>query len=222
MKFGKLQKFKAVIWDLDGVLIDSESHYLRLEKEFLKRLGIEADQDVLKNYMGVPFDRYFPLLAEKYGSKISFDEAKKRYHEFIEKLYSNHVELTPHIKEVLNKLSENYLFALATSTTKKLADVILTKFSIIDLFNVRVHGDEVKNGKPDPEIFLKACSELAVKPEEAVVVEDSINGIKAGNAGGIKVIAYKTLHNKDLDFSLADFVVTDLREIPGILNTKLV
>lgn len=213
---------KTVIWDMDGVLIDSEEHYLRLEQDFFRRLGIKAEDGVLQGYMGVPFSKYFPLLAKKYGSKLSLKEAKKKYHGFIKNLYLKEVELTPYILEVLKKLSKDYLFALATSTVKKLADVVLTRFKIIEYFQVRIHGEDVKNGKPDPEVFLKVCRELRLKPKNAVIIEDSLNGIKAGKAAGIIVIAYKTSHNKDLDFSEADFVVEDLREIPGILDTKLV
>lgn len=217
-----LNNIKAIIWDMDGVLIDSESHYLKREKEFLEKLGVKTSDNVLKNYMGVPFSKYFPLLAKEYGSKMSLDKAQEKYHEFIEELYSNHVELTPHIMEVFDKLSSEYSFALATSTTKKLTDVILNKFSILKYFQVRVHGDEVQNGKPNPEIFLKSCAKLEINPEEAIIVEDSLNGIKAGKAAGIKVIALKSIHNKFMDFSLADFVITDLREIAGILNNKLI
>lgn len=209
---------KAVIWDMDGVIIDSENHYLRLEKEFLDRLGIQAEEKILHSFMGTPFSHYFPIMAEKYGSTKSLDEAKEEYQRFIEELYDKHVDLTPGVEEVFEELSEKYKFALATSTTKKLASNVLGRFNLVNFFKVRIHGDEIKNGKPDPEIFMKALSDLGFGKEEAVIIEDSVNGIKAGKGAGMKVIAYKALHNKDIDFSLADFVVEDFREIPGILE----
>lgn len=210
---------KAIIWDMDGVIIDSETHYLRLEKDFLSRLGIYAEDNILQNYMGTPFANYFPILAKKYGSSKSTDEAKEEYIKFIKELYADHVQLTPGLKEVFKELNKDYKFALATSTVEVLASTALNRFSLVNFFKVRVHGDDIKNGKPDPEIFLKALSDLGFEKDETVVIEDSLNGIKAGKEAGMKVIAFKASHNKDIDFSLADYVITDLREISDIIKS---
>lgn len=210
---------KAIIWDMDGVIIDSETHYLRLEKEFLSRLGIQVDEAILQDFMGTPFSHYFPIMAKKYGSTKNIDEAQEEYIKFIGELYEKHAELTPGVKEVFQDLSKNYKFALATSSVEKLASKALGRFDLVHFFSVRVHGDEIKNGKPDPEIFLKALSDLSFEKEEAVVIEDSLNGMKAGKAAGIKVIGYKASHNKDIDFSLADYVIEDLKEVPEILKS---
>lgn len=209
---------KAIIWDMDGVIIDSETHYQRLEKEFLGRLGIFADTAVLASYMGMPFSQYFPILAEKYGSSKSIDEAALEYQSFIEELYKDHVTLIPGVEEVFPGLSSLYRFGLATSTTRKLADQVLLKFNLLKYFSERTHGDEVKHGKPDPEIFNLSMRKLGVSKDEAVIIEDSENGMKAGKASGAKVIGYKGHHNKDLDFSEADFVIKDLREISKIVE----
>jgi HAD superfamily hydrolase (TIGR01509 family) len=210
---------KAIIWDMDGVIIDSETHYQRLEKEFLGRLGIFADTAVLASYMGTPFSQYFPILAEKYGSNKSLDEAAVEYQSFIEELYKDHVELMPGIEEVFPELSSLYKFGLATSTTKELADQVLLKFDLLKYFSERTHGDEIKNGKPDPEIFNLSMKKLNIGKDEAVIIEDSENGMKAGRASGAKVIGYKGIHNKNLDFSGADFVIQDLKEIHKIVET---
>lgn len=203
---------------MDGVIVNSENHYVKAEKEFLKRLGIETDDEVLKSFMGVPFSTYFPIIAKKYGSNKSLEEAKQEYHEFIQDMYSENVELNTGVKELFETLSQKYKFALATSSTKKLADVVLERFGLLNFFQARVHGDEVKNGKPDPEIFLKAAELLDVTPEESVIIEDSLNGVKGAKVAGIKVIAFKSDHNQSFDFSNANFIINDLREIPKILE----
>lgn len=210
---------KAIIWDMDGVIIDSETHYLRLEKEFLGRLGIFVEENILHDYMGTPFSNYFPILAKKYGSSKNKDEAKEEYIKFIKELYAEHVQLTPGLKEVFEDLNKDYKFALATSTVESLASTALERFSLVNFFKVRVHGDDIKNGKPDPEIFLKALSDLGFEKNETVVIEDSLNGMKAGKAAGMKVIGFKASHNKDVDFSIADYVIEDLREIPRIIKS---
>lgn len=213
---------KAIIWDMDGVIIDSENHYLRLEKEFLSRLGIHVDENILHDYMGTPFSNYFPVLAKKYGSSKNIDEAKEEYIKFIKELYAEHVQLTPGLKEVFEELNKEYKFALATSTVESLASTALERFNLVNFFKIRVHGDDIKKGKPDPEIFLKALSNLGFTKDEVIVIEDSFNGIKAGKAAEMKVIAYKASHNKDIDFSLADYVIEDLRGIPNIIKSMKV
>lgn len=217
----KQQKVKAILWDMDGVLIDSESHYRRAEVGLFAKFGIQISDEIGKNFMGVPFSKYFPELAKKYNKKVDLEVALEQYNQLIVDLYTNEVALTPKIIDVLKSLNSKYLFALATSTRKELAELVLKRLNLYIFFKVKIFGNQVRNSKPDPEIFLLAAKKLGVSPKECIVIEDSFNGIKAGKAAGMKVIAYKAEHNSFFDFSSADYVVEDLREILGILDSKL-
>lgn len=218
MKLEKKSQIKAVIWDMDGVLVDSETYYAAEEVNFYKTLGMDVDEGTAKGFMGTPFTQYFPVIAKKYNKQIPIETAIEKYNALIENIYLNLVTLNPEADHVLKNLKHQYEFALATSTSEYLASQVIKRFNLSKYFEFEIFGDQVSKGKPDPEIFLKACEGLGMNPEDTIIVEDSQFGIKAGKAAGIKVIAYKTNHNSQNDFSEADYVVQDLRDIPKIIE----
>lgn len=209
---------KAIVWDMDGVIVDSEDHHHAGEIATFKHFGVEVDEDLNKQYKGAPLREHFQGLKEKLNVETPLDELLEKQNEHIHKMYSEDVELFSNVKEVLFQLKRDFKQALATSSERRLAEVVLKRFELGEAFDEVTCGDEIKNGKPEPDIFLKSAEKLQVLPEECVVVEDSLNGMKAGKKAGMKVIAHKVSHNKELDFSLADFVVEDLREISKIVK----
>ena len=180
--------FKAVVFDMDGVITDTEKLYRRFQMEEGLSRGIPEDLMV----------QACELIAggTKYMNKGRFEALIGRgidYFEFRDKMIAkldayiaeHGVELKPYVKETLQYLKDKkVLIGLATSTKRERATKYLIAHDIYKYFDALVFGDMVQNGKPAPDIFLKACEVLAVKPEEAVAVEDSINGIvSAGTAG---------------------------------------
>lgn len=203
---------------MDGVLIDSESWYIKQELNLLKSLGINTTEEVTREYIGISFEKTIPELAKRYNKIIPIKKALEKYDELITELYTNQTKLIPNVIKVLEKLRKKYPFGLATSSPRYLAKLPLKRFSLNKYFKAKTFGDEIKNGKPSPEIFLQTAKNLNVDPKNILVIEDSFNGTKAAKAAGMKLIAFKTNHNQNLDFSLADFVTEDLREIPKILK----
>ena len=212
---------KAVIWDMDGVIVDSEHHHHEGEIATFKHFGVEIPEEINKQYKGTPLHEHFAGLKEQFGVQTPLPDLLEKQNQHISHMYSEYVELFNGVKEVLVELKQKYLQALATSSERKLVEIVLKRFEIEKSFDVVTCGDEVEHGKPEPDIFLKTAVKLGVDPSESVVIEDSLNGIKAGKAAGMIVIAHKAHHNSEIDFSLADFIVEDLREIPQILNSKL-
>lgn len=151
---------------------------------------------------------------------VTYEQMRKVRDEFLREYLKKGVYAIPFAKEVVEQLSPKYKMALVSSGERFWADKVLDELDLVKYLQVRVFGEDVANHKPDPEPFLKASQELEVRPEECVVIEDSESGFKAAKAAGMTLIARKAEHNKDLDFSLADFIVEDLDEIPKIL-TKL-
>lgn len=181
--------FKAVVFDMDGVITDTEKLYRRFQMEEGAIRGIPED------VMMVACDRIAG--GNKYTNKAPFEAIVGRgidYFEFREKLIAkldahireNGVELKYGVVETLEYLKQKGIkIGLATSTIRERAIGYLEDHKIYDYFDKLIFGDMVENGKPAPDIYLKACEELGVLPEEAIAVEDSINGIKSAGAAGM-------------------------------------
>jgi len=210
-------KIEAVIWDLDGVLIDSESYHIEAEIETLKEFGIELSLPVAKEYFGIKLEDYFSDIVKRFRKNIPIHRMIARHCGTLNRYYRKIFPVTPAALEVLDALQRRYRMAIATSREKELADIALKRFSLFQFFETIVYGEDVRNGKPDPEPFLTACERLDTKPQQCVVIEDSISGVTAAKTAGMLSIVRKARHNADLDFSKADYTITDLKEIPPLL-----
>lgn len=211
---------KAIIWDMDGVLIDSETHHVKAEIETFSKFGAKLTQKLNKKFSGMKLVPHFEQLSHHFGIEDQINEILSTHRNTLIKYAKEVFPLSPNVIEVLQKLSKKYLMALATSSEKEMAELVFHRFELNPYFKGLVVGEDVRNSKPHPEPFLKAAQLLGIKPNECIVVEDSINGFQGAKTAGMMLIARKAEHNKDLDFSLADFTVEDLNEIPKIL-TKL-
>lgn len=208
---------------MDGVITDTEFLHATVESKTAKHFGIDiSPEEVRQKYSGMLLEKEFEEIFKNGGKNVSFKEAREVRDRILIEHTKNGIKLIPYAREVLTALSQKYKMALVSSTERFWAEKALKDLKLFDLFEVVIFGEDVKYHKPNPEPYLKAMELLGVSPEESVVIEDSKSGQKAGKDSGAILIARKSEHNKHLDFSQADFVITDLREIPGILNTKLV
>jgi HAD superfamily hydrolase (TIGR01509 family) len=215
-----IEKIKAIIWDLDGVLIESEPYHIQAEMETFKRYGIKLTLPIAKEYFGIKLEDYFHDIVRRFKLHIPVREMIREHYNTLKRYYGEVFPIIPHAIEVLRILQDEYPMAIATSREKELAQMVLNRFSLYTYFKTIVYGEDVENGKPHPEPFLKASAQLQVEPHSIVVVEDAISGFTAARKAGMYVIARKAQHNSDLDFSAADHVVSDLREIPHLLRKR--
>lgn len=213
--------FKAVVFDMDGVITDTEKLYRRYQLEEGRTRGI-SDEEMVKVCEAIAG-------GNKYTNKPKFEAIVGRgidYFEYREKMMArldHHiktygVELKPGVKEILKYLKDKGIkIGLATSTVRERAIGYLTDHNIYEYFDELIFGDMVEHGKPAPDIFLKACQELKVKPEEAIAVEDSINGIiSSGTAGLYPVMVVDLIQPNDLIKPYVRKVyqtITDIKEL---------
>lgn len=213
---------EGIIFDLDGVLIESEPLYKIIENEVLKPYGIRISDDTSAKYMGLKLNHYLEVISKEYKKPIDVQKANDAILSKIEALYlAGTIPLVANAKQILEDLAGSYKLALATSREKRLAKIIMEKHKIYKYFSQGVYREDVKNGKPDPEVFIKAAEKINVQPKDCLVVEDSINGMKAGKAAGMYVVARETSYNQSQDLSIADSIITDLKELPPLLKINL-
>ncbi len=214
--------FKAVVFDMDGVITDTEKLYRKYQLLEGAKWGI-PDEFMVKVCERIAG-------GNKYSNKKPFEDMVGRgidYFEFREGVMSgldNHiknygVELKPGVSGLLPYLKDKgILIGLATSTVRERAIKYLVDHDIYQYFDKLVFGNMVEHGKPAPDIYLKACEELGVKPSEAIAVEDSINGIKsAAGAGTYPVMVIDLIQPNDLIRPLAKQIYTEITELKKII-----
>ena len=181
---------KAVIFDLDGLLIDSEIISYKIYKEILYEFGYEfSKEEYAQNFSGKTETKNVTNLIDKYNLPWTIELGSCRVLEIENKFLAQGVELKPGARELLSYLKENcFKITIASSSTEERALTILRQHNIIDCFDEFVFGHEVKKGKPNPDIFLKACDKISEKPHECLVLEDSEAGIQAAFSANIPVI----------------------------------
>lgn len=204
-----MKKVDAIIFDMDGVLIDSERRSFECYKEVFKEYNYEIDEEFYVKFIGTNVKSIKAKMEEAYGDDFPFDTIyEKKAKLAFEVTERDGVIIKPGVHKLLDYLNkENYKIAVATSTRRERALQLLEKAKIKDKVNFVICGDQVENSKPDPEIFLKAAKGLDVDPENCIVIEDSDAGITAAHAAkmiGIHVPDMKLLEveTKELAFKI--------------------
>lgn len=207
---------KAVIFDMDGLMIDSERMMYEGYKKYLNGLGIDITEAFYKTLLGQTISVCREKFLRQYGKDFPYDEVVNRVHEMVdERFASEGVPLKNGLIELLKYLKNNdYKTIVATSSERKRVNVILNSAGIFEYFDDSICGDEVERGKPDPEVFLKACDKMQVSTEEALVLEDSEAGIQAAFDGKIKVVCVPDMKYPEKNYEkMTTFICKDLIEV---------
>ncbi len=205
---------KAVIFDMDGLMIDSRPIWMSAERRLVEESGKDYSIGLRKKYIGLRVQGMVQVMIREYGLPITLQEGERKL-----KLYAknnfNGVKLLPGCEKLVKFLSSSkFPLAVASSAPMDMIQFVVDKFGFASDFHVVVSGEEVKNGKPAPDIFLKAADLLGVMPSSCIVLEDAPHGIKAAKAAGMKAIAVNNdpIYNAD-NFAEADKFVKSLEEV---------
>lgn len=204
--------FKAVLFDMDGVLVNSEPAITKAAMLALEEYGIQASETDFHVFTGMGEDRFIGGVAEKYGQKYVLD-MKKRTYEIYLKIVEDMIEVYPGTVKLLETLKSHGIpAALASSADKVKVEANLKAAGIPEeLFTAIISGDDVVNKKPFPDIYLLAASRCGTAPGDCVVVEDAISGIHAAKAAGMRCVAVMTsFDEKTLLAEGADAVCGDI------------
>lgn len=180
----------GIIFDMDGVLIDSERQSNEGWLWAAEQLGVDMPMWLIDSFKGAPAELCCKFFDDYYKGAIDYWEAKELRTQHVYKIRETEgIPVKKGVKEVFEYIRNNGLkCAVATSTRRESAEKTLHKIGVCDYLDTVVYGDEVEHGKPEPDIFLRAAKAIGISPSEAVVVEDSINGIKAGYAADMRVV----------------------------------
>jgi beta-phosphoglucomutase len=185
---------RGVLFDMDGVLTDSEPYICKAAIMMFRELGYEVTPDDFISFVGMGENRYIGGVAEKYGIRVDIDQVKARTYEIFTIIVRNQLTPLPGTKEFISKCrKKNLKIALATSADKIKMEVNLKEIGIPPgTFDSVITGQEVENKKPFPDIYIKAAYSIGLKPQDCLVVEDAVSGIKAGKTAGCRCLAVTT------------------------------
>ena len=213
----------AVIFDLDGLLADTEIISLKVYQELLKDFGIPFTEETYsREYSGHREEENVQRFLDTYDLPWNFDQTLEKVYELEARILAKGVNLKKGAKNLLAFLQrEGIPIALATSSVESRARMILDSNGILSLFDHLVFAKDVKRSKPYPDIFLKACSDLNVLPESCLVLEDSEAGIEAASRAGISVICIPDLKIPAQSFlNKTEQVFQDLDDVRDYLESK--
>lgn len=215
---------KAFIFDMDGVIIDSEPVHREIEQSLFRECGINVSEGEHLGFIGSTSHYMWDKLRKKHNLSNTLEELVERNRV----IYLDHLNSDETVKpiegvgELIKELHEKGIkLAVASSSPINVIETVVNTFKLKDYFDILVTGDEVTKSKPEPDIFLHAAEKLGVKPENCIVIEDSSNGVKAAKKAGMKCIGYKNLGSGDQDISTADFIVNSLHQAREMLNNLI-
>jgi HAD superfamily hydrolase (TIGR01549 family) len=215
----------AVIFDMDGVIIDSEPLHYQVDDLIFRELEISISYEERKSFVGIDNRRMWGWIKDNYNLKKSVDELIALSDRTRNSFFRGLDDLKP-IHGAIDLIGElnnrGVKTALASSSSMELIEIILNRLGIIDNFNPVISGDLVKKGKPEPDIFLLTLERIKEEKENCVVIEDSANGVNAAKSAGIFCIAYRNPHSREQDLGNADVIIDDFSDMScDHINTLL-
>ena len=212
-----LKDIKAVIFDLDGSLVDSMWMWKQIDIEYLGKYNIALPSDLQRQIEGMSFSETAVYFKERFQIPESVDEMKQTWNEMAWDKYTQHVPLKKGVREFLDYCKQNgILLGIATSNSKELVFATVRALEVESYFSCIMTACEVAKGKPAPDIYLAVAEKLQVKPQHCLVFEDVVMGIKAGKSAGMKVCAVEdasSMPQREEKKRLADYYIEDFTQI---------
>ncbi len=213
---------EAVVFDMDGVIFDTERLVLEGWAHTGKKHGIVGTDEVCRECLGTTYEISRQIFLNHYGADFPYEEYKEEMRSYFYQAIEKEIPLKPGIQEILTELrKKNYKIGLASSTRRAVVLEELEKAELTEYFDVIIGGDLLKRSKPEPDIYLMACRELSVEPQKAYAIEDSYNGIRSAYAAGMRPIMVPDLMPPTQEMEEKSIVIcSNLMEALQFIETK--
>jgi len=206
----------AVLFDVDGVVVDSERHWMPLEEKRIFPEAVAEGHDVAAaEITGMNYRDVYDHLADEYETRVTKAEFVALYDAAAADLYGERASLMPGFRDLVAGLRDSRQVALVSSSPHHWLDVVIDRFDLA--LDAVVSAEDVAVGKPEPDVYQRAARELGVSASRCVTVEDSKHGVEAANRAEMAVVGYRTEQNRDADLSDADSVVEGPDELRDLL-----
>lgn len=211
--------YSAIIWDMDGVLVDSERYWSDEDFFFLKQAVSDWNQVDESLFVGRGVDDMYQILTNRYGMKMDYDEYRHQYNLVAERVYFQKSTLMPHARQVLETLkNKGVKQALVSSSPREWIRMATDRFQLSEYFSWIISADDAGGqGKPHPAIYQYAIKQIQTPLETIIAVEDSSVGVTSAKAAGLTVVGYLPSHVAG-ELPDANLTIEDLRRVPEIIE----
>ncbi|MFD4431391.1 HAD family hydrolase [Nocardia sp. NPDC058497] len=179
----------AVVFDMDGVLIDSEPIWEQVRHDYVERKGGRWQPDSQRKMMGMTTTEWAAYMSDDLGVAMPLDDISTKVIDLMADQYAHHVPLLPGAVEAVQRCAGRWKLGLASSSPRTLIDLVLAKSGLLEYFSTILSTEEIGRGKPAPDVYLTVAQRLGVDPKDCTAVEDSTNGLISAHTAGMRVIA---------------------------------
>ncbi|MBC8491324.1 MAG: HAD family phosphatase [Candidatus Marinimicrobia bacterium] len=211
-----MQKIEAIIFDFDGVVVDSEPLYEVAEKRLFAEYGVTVPDEDWKIFKGSSEMGFYRLVRDRYNIDVPIDELHRKGRNFLLETFAGGLHYFPGFETFLGKIKDRYKTGLVTATSGEILDWIFRNTPIRNPFSNVITAEDVNNSKPHPEPFQKICRMMNVSPENTIVIEDSIMGIRSALAAGAITIGFLSSFTAK-DLAAAHFTARNYGEIENLV-----
>jgi HAD superfamily hydrolase (TIGR01509 family) len=201
---------KAIIFDMDGLMVDSERLYQQAQQEITRQFNKTLPEKVRLKMMGRKPLESMKIFVEALDIPTDAVKVLEMRNDIMREKYKTDLVPLPGLNHIIDAFYGKLKMAIATGAQEEFLDIVVDQLEIRNKFDVLQTSDEIEQGKPHPEIYLKTCKKLGLKPGECIVLEDSLNGVLAGKKAGCYVIAVPSEYTKQENFDRANFTADDL------------
>lgn len=211
---------QAVIFDMDGTLIDTERVSQAAWRRAAQDFRIKIPEHILHAFVGCSIPNAMNMIDDEFGDPAFTERLFNRRHEIFDATWEDELELKPGAAEAVAAVRERGLaVALATSSVRDRAITSMERLSLMELFDAAVFDEDIEHHKPAPDVYLVAADHLGIEPARCVAVEDSFNGVRSGTAAGMRTIMVPDYNEPTSEIrALCAEVLTTLHELPAALD----